>query len=388
MKKKIRFLMDVFVCSLGAYGGPETHIGVFIEHLAVKRKYVSEEDVLGYMAICGLLPGPTSTQTIVALGYQYGGPLLGGVTLLVWAIPALIVMGALGILYARFQGTGSLLHGFRLLGPVAVGFVCVAAWRISRKVTKDALTLSILLLVGLITYFFRTPWVFPLVLLAGGMVTLCRGWKPGIWKTQTLSPDWLYLWLFAMLILITTTGALLTDVRLFQVAESFCRYGYMVFGGGQVIVPLMIGELVTARGYLSSDAFLAGYGLVQGLPGPMFSFSAYAGAISMQSFGILHQISGALIAGFSIFLPGILLLFGVFPVWRKLQGNPAIALAMRGVHAAAGGLLISAATILLQQYVPHVDALCIIAASSLILLWRIIPSPVLILLALCVGFIL
>ncbi len=138
------------------------------------------------------------------------------------------------------------------------------------------------------------------------------------------------------------------DQPLLQIFESFYRYGYLVIGGGQVVVPLMYSELVEVNRYMTSQEFLTGFGLVQGLPGPMFSFSAYAGGLAARGGSAFHQILGAVAGGIAIFLPGILLIFFVYPVWEDLKEIRGIRVALRGIAPVAAGLIAVAALILMQ----------------------------------------
>ncbi|MPM33137.1 putative chromate transport protein [bioreactor metagenome] len=160
----------------------------------------------------------------------------------------------------------------------------------------------------------------------------------------------------------------------------------MVFGGGQVVVPVMYGELVETMGYMSPQEFLTGYGLVQGLPGPMFSFSAYAGGMSFRDGGTLLQILAAVVGGVGIFLPGLLLIYFVYPVWESLKQIRAIKISLRGINAVAGGLIAIAALILMQRSGFSVDNLAVTAITVLLLLSKKVPAPLIVLMALGIGF--
>lgn len=293
---KSAFLKDVLVCSLGAYGGPEAHIGVFLDTLVVKRHYVTEQELVELVALCSILPGPTSTQTIVAVGHKLGGPRLAILTMLVWALPVLVLMGALSFI-SQLLGLFNLSQDvLRFIGPMAVGFIILASIRIGRKVVVDRLTALLLPASAFITFFVRTPWIFPAILLAGGAVTLSVSREANLWTRIAVHPPWRYLIAFALFALGLLAGTLVIDHRLMHVAESFYRYGYLVFGGGQVVVPVMYSELVATAGYMTDMEFLTGYGLVQGLPGPMFSFAAYAGGLAARGMGWPVQIAGAIVA--------------------------------------------------------------------------------------------
>ncbi len=380
------FLKDVFICSLGSYGGPEAHIGVFIDQMVKKRRYLTEEELIELVALCSVLPGPTSTQTIVAVGHRMGGPVLGLLTLLVWALPAVVVMGVLSFVYELLAALRISSEGLRFIGPMAVGFIVVAAFRIGRKVAVDPLTVGLLVFGAVTTYFLRQPWVFPLVLLAGGLAAVVASRERGLWHTVRLDPPWGYLAVFAVLALGGVVLTLTWDTRLVHLLESFYRYGYLVFGGGQVVVPVMYSELVEQRMYLTGEAFLTGYGLVQGLPGPMFSFAAYAGGMAGRDGGPLVQVLAAAIGGVGIFLPGILLIFFVIPVWERLRAIRGIKVSLRGINAVAGGMIAVAAIIVMRKSGFTPANLAVAGATGLLLVTGKVPPPLIVLLALVAGF--
>ncbi len=185
------------------------------------------------------------------------------------------------------------------------------------------------------------------------------------------------------------SGVLLTllwDNKLIHLFESFYRYGYLVFGGGQVVVPVMHSDLVELRQYMTDQEFLTGYGLVQGLPGPMFSFSAYAGGMAARGQGVLYQLIGAAAGGIGIFLPGLLLIYFIYPVWDGLRSLRGIKIALRGINAVAGGMIAAAAFVLMQKSGFTVENLIVTAVTALLLLTRKIPAPILVIIAIAVGF--
>lgn len=381
------FLKDVFICSLGAYGGPEAHIGVFTEQLVIKKKYLQEDELIELLALCSILPGPTSTQTIVAVGYKAGGPLLAFLTMLVWALPVLCVMTLLSFLYQFLEIINISSEGLRYIGPMAVGFIIVASVRIGRKVLTDRTTFTLFALAAAVTYFIRAPWVFPALLVFGGIVSVSLSREKNLWNKVSLKPPWSYLAVFAGIAILGLILNLIWDNRLFILFESFYRYGYLVFGGGQVVVPVMYSELVEVRQYMNSQEFLTGYGLVQGLPGPMFSFSAYAGGMAARNSGTLRQLAGAVAGGVGIFLPGLLLIYFVYPVWESLKQIKGIRISLKGVNAVAGGLIAVAALILMQRSGFRLDNIAV-TVLTIILLWsKKVPAPLLVLLALAAGFV-
>ncbi len=381
-----RFLGDVFICSLGAYGGPEAHLGVFTEQMVVRRKYLDETDLIELVALCSMLPGPTSTQTMVSIGYRTGGPVLALLTMLVWALPVLTVMTILSFLYQFLAGRGISADVLRYVGPMAVGFIILAAFRIGRKVVKDATTALLMVFGAATTYFIRAPWIFPLVLVIGGAVAILMERERGLWNRVRINPPWRYLIAFALLALGCLALAGITHHRLVHIFESFYRYGYLVFGGGQVVVPVMHSELVLISEYMTNQEFLTGYGLVQGLPGPMFSFAAYAGGLAARDGSVAYQVLGAVLGGIGIFLPGLLLIYFVYPVWENLKQIRAVRVSLRGVNAVAGGLIAIAAVILMQASGLKLDNLLVAVMTVALLATRKVPAPLIVAAAVAAGF--
>ncbi len=381
------FLRDVLVCSLGAYGGPETHMSVFLDQLVSKRNYLRESELIELIALCSILPGPTSTQTIVAVGYRTGGPGLAFLTMLVWALPVLTAMAALSFLYQFLAVRDIPFEVLRFIGPMAVGFIIVAAVRIGRKVVVDAQTAILMLFGGAVTYLVRAPWIFPVVLVIGGLVSIGIGREPGMWNPVRVRPPWVYLAMFVSLALAGIVLAGLLDVRLVRLFESFYRYGYLVFGGGQVVVPVMHSELVDVRRYMTNQEFLTGYGLVQGLPGPMFSFAAYAGGMAARGTTTVAQVAGAVIGGVGIFLPGLLLIYFVYPLWEDLKRIRAVRISLKGINAVAGGLIAVAAVILMQASGLALENAVVTAVAAGLLGFTKVPAPLIVAGALIAGFV-
>ncbi|MCD8505657.1 MAG: chromate efflux transporter [Alkalibacterium thalassium] len=389
MKKNVpwsTFLKDVLVCSLGAFGGPEAHYGVFTDQMVLKKEYLTEEEIVELMALCAFLPGPSSTQTIIAIGYKMGGPLLALLTMLVWALPALAIMTTLSFLYQFLDVWNISPDVLRYVGPMAVGFIILAAYKIGKKVVYDKLTLVLFLFGAITTYFIRSAWIFPLVFLIGGLLTLSITREKDLWYKVKLNPPYKYMALFIFFTLGSLLAAFLFENQFVSLFERFYRYGYLVVGGGQVVIPLMYTELVDVNAFMSSDQFLTGYGLVQGMPGPMFSFSAYAGGMAVQNPTVLTQILGALAGGIGIFLPGVLLIYFVYPMWERLKLVKGFRVALKGVTAVAGGLIAVAAVILTQQIGATWDNLLVTLVTLVLLYTKKVPVPVIVVTVILLGF--
>ena len=388
MEKRVSnltFLKDVFICSLGAFGGPEAHYGVFTDHMVIKKKYITEEEMIELIALTGLLPGPSSTQTMLAIGYKVGGPRLLFLTLLVWAAPAILLMTLFSFLYAFLSYEGIDQNILRYIGPMAVGFMAVASYKLGRKVIKNGLTLSLFLATMVITYFISQSFIYPLVLITGGLITLIASKEKNLWHAVSVKPKWMHLILVVGIAVISFVLALIFDNRLIFLFERFYRFGYLVIGGGQVVIPYMVTELVDVHQFLSMDAFLTGFGLVQGIPGPMFSFSAYAGGMAASELGIITQIIAALISGVAIFLPGTLLILFVIPMWDVIKQMKGIRIALSGTVSVAGGLITIAAFKLMQESGFSIDHIIVFVVTTILLLTKKVPAPLIVLLAILLG---
>lgn len=381
------FLKDVFICSIGAYGGPEAHFGVITDQMVIKKKYLSEEELVELIALTGILPGPSSTQSIVAIGYKVGGPLLALYTMLVWALPVVLIMTLLSFTFQLFENMNISQDGLKYIGPMAVGFIFVAAFRLSKKILVNNLSIILWLLAIIITYLIRTPWIYPLVLISGGFVTILFSKEKDLWNKIKVNPPWLYFGLFIFFALGSTILHLNFNNRLIYLFEMFYRYGYLVIGGGQVVVPMMFNELVEVNNFMTSQQFLTGFGLVQGMPGPMFSFSAYAGGMASRDLGMLIQVMGALISAVGIFLPGLLLIYFVFPIWEEIKKIKGIKLSIKGISAVAAGVILTSGIVLLQKNGLSIDNIVILLITVVLLLSKKIPAPIIVLLVLILGFI-
>ena len=381
------FLKDVLICSLGAYGGPEAHYGVITDQMVIKKGYLHEEELVELFALCSILPGPTSTQTIVSIGHKIGGPLLAFLTMLVWALPVLTVMTILSFMYQFLESMNISRAGLRYIGPMAVGFIIAAAFHIGRKVVTDKITGSLLLFGAITTYFIREPWIFPLVLVVGGIVSIITSKEKNLWNRVKISPPWPYFIVFLAFAAGSIALGAVWNNRIVHLFESFYRYGYLVFGGGQVVVPVMHSELVQVNQYMTDQEFLTGYGLVQGLPGPMFSFSAYAGGMAARGGSALIQILGSMAGGIGIFLPGLLLIYFIYPIWETLKKIRGIKVSLKGINAVAGGLITIAAVILMQKSGFALDNIVVTLITLILLFTRKLPAPFIVLLALFAGFV-
>lgn len=348
---------------MSSFGGPQAHLAHFQNVLAKKKSYVTEEELIELNALCQVLPGPTSTQTITAVGYKLGGPNLAYLTLLIWMLPSVIIMTVAGILMANIQSKNVTLDFARFIQPMAVGFIAYAAYTISLRTVTSARAMAIMIGAGIISYVIRTPFVFPITLLIAGAITAFNYKAHPREPKKKFEVRWanFSLWigvlvLAAILGSLTRTMPSFLPIRLF---ENFYRNGSLIFGGGQVLTPLLHTEFVEfakpsleglRQPYLTNREFLSGYALAQSLPGPVFSFSSYIGALAMHSrgFGIGGQVLGGIMSAVGIFLPGTFLIFFMIRVWESLKKFRPIRASLEGINAASAGLVAAAAILLFQ----------------------------------------
>jgi len=224
------------------------------------------------------------------------------------------------------------------------------------------------------------------VLIIGGIVSILTSEEKDLWNKVKLSPPWKYLIAFTVIAVISIVLTLVWDNTIIHLLVSFYRYGYLVIGGGQVVIPMMYSELVEINQYMTSQEFLTGFGFVQGLPGPMFNFSAYAAGMAARRNGTFLQILGALIGGVAIFLPGILLIYFVYPLWENLKKIKGIKASLRGITSVAGGLISISALILMQKSGFTWDNFIVLLLTAALLLAKKIPAPIIVGLVMAAGF--
>lgn len=322
------------------FGGPIAHIGYFRDEFVVRRRWLNERAYADLVGLCQFLPGPASSQVgfsigLMRAGYAGGFAAWAGFTLPSALILVLFAYGANAL--AGPTGAG-LLHGLKL---VAVAIVAQAVWGMARTLCPDRTRASIAVMAALIVLFAISPLAQIAAIVLGGLagLWLCRSVQTSDGEHITVPVSHragivalaLFLALLFGLPVLACHGAP-EGVSLF---DAFYRSGALVFGGGHVVLPLLHEAFVTS-GWVSDDTFLAGYGAAQAVPGPLFTFAAYLGAVVGQS---PHGVAGAAFGLFGIFLPGILVLIGALPFWETFRSQRAVQATMRGVNAAVVGLL-------------------------------------------------
>jgi chromate transporter len=325
---------------LSSFGGPIAHIGYYHEEFVVRRRWLSEQTFVDLVALCQFLPGPASSQTAFAIGLiraGYGGALAA------WAgftLPSAILMVLFAYGADALSGPlgAGLLHGLKL---VAVAIVAQAVWGMARSLCPDRERASIATLSTLIILFSTSSVAQMGAILLGGALGLwlCRGTSVmtdgRLAVAVTRRVGFSALAAFFILLIGLPIAQMLSGSSALALFDAFYRSGALVFGGGHVVLPLLR-EAFVAPGWVSDDAFLAGYGAAQALPGPLFTFAAYLGTVVHPT---PHGVAGAALGLFGIFLPGVLVLLGALPFWDGFRRRVVAQAAMRGVNAAVVGLL-------------------------------------------------
>jgi chromate transporter len=385
--RNIIFLKDVSVLSLTAFGGPQGHFGMFLDLLVAKRAYLTEEDLIELYALCQVLPGPTSTQTITSLGYKIGGPNLAYLTLLVWMLPAFCIMTSVAILVTTAQDLNISLDFLRFIEPIAVGIVAYSSYRIAIKVVNTKVGVGLMILSAFASFVFKSPYAFPILIIFGGLATTWRYKSQPIEEKEKISIKWgnLILWI-SVLIAAAILGGV-TQYQPIKLFENFYRNGSLIFGGGQVLVPLLYTEFVEFKEYLTSQEFISGYGFVQAIPGPTFSFSAYVGAMSAREFGVGGQILGASMAAAGIFLPGTFLIFFVIRFWEQLKKYRIVKASLEGITAVSAGMVIAAAFLLFTPMDQKPINFILLFGTVGMMHFTNVPTPLIILVGLIFGLI-
>ncbi len=392
MVQRIRsfiFLKDVAYLSLTSFGGPQAHLTHFQKRLVTNRAYLSESELLELNAVCQVLPGPTSTQTLSAVGYRLGGPNLAYLTLLIWMLPSLVIMTAAGILIANFDAKEISLSFTRFIQPMAVGFIAYTAYSIGLKTVNTWAGFGIMLAAALASYLIKTPFVFPITLCIAGAITAFNYKRHPRQEKKKLEIKWANFALWAGVFILAAVLGGVTKALPVRLFENFYRNGSLIFGGGQVLTPLLFTEFVqyAPKQYLSSEEFLSGYALAQTVPGPVFSFASYIGALAMREYGVGGEILGAIMSAAGIFLPGTFLIFFMIRVWESLKKFRPIRASLEGILAANVGLVGAAAVLLFQPLPDSVINYALTIGTFCLQLFTKLPNWAIILGGLLLGIV-
>jgi chromate transporter len=377
------FLQDVLILACTSFGGPQVHFALFLDRLVKKRAYLSEEELFEIQALCSVLPGPTSTQMITAIGLKRGGASLAYLTLLCWITPAVLIMtaAAFGMTLLR---NNSILH---YVLPVGIGLILQAGWYMAKKVITGPMYVIILLVTLFLGIAFQSPYIFPLVLVLGGIVSSFN-YKdfPRQNKHKFVIP-WANFHLYWGVLLLLAIIGHFTDYFPIRIFENFYRNGSLVFGGGHILAPVLYTEFVEFKHLIDSESFLTGMSLSQTLPGPVFALTSYLGVLLMKEYGFLGELAGSAIGAIGIFLPGTFLIFFVFRIWGQLKQYRFIRASLAGIQAASVGLTLVAVFTFTRPLIVEAQfiSLGIVVAAFLLAEKTKIPAILLFSLALLAG---
>ncbi len=394
-KRHLLFLSDVVWFTLTAFGGAQAHVGIMLKNFVLKRKYISENELLELNALTQILPGPSSTQTLVGIAYKVGGLSIAITTFLIWMIPSAAIMCLAVVSYTALGEKEKFEHVLNFIQPVAVGIVGFAAYKFGRAILKTNTAYWLAGASLIATLILKNAYVFPIIILIGGIISSAI--DTPIEETEIRSklfskvnPKKIAYFIGVLLFfaglgaIINRTSPFSLPIRLF---ENFYRNGIMIFGGGQVLIPFMYTEFVEMKEYLTSDQFLSGYALQQALPGPTFSFTSFVGAMTLKNAGysIAGQIVGGLIAVLGINLPGLILILFIVPFWDDLKKITRIKNSLSGINAVSVGFMGAAFILLMQPIGLSLMSISVVTVTFLLLVFTRIRTPFLILAGILLG---
>lgn len=341
-KGRITSLFEILFAAtklgLTSFGGPVAHLAYFKDEYIDRRKWLSEKTYADIIAICQFLPGPASSQVGIAIGILRGGLLGGVVSFLGFTLPSIIVLVIFALLYQSFSLEGALF--IQSLKIVAVAVVLHALIGLGKKLTPDKTTIAIAVASAIVMLLYPSAWIQILIIIIAGLVGLklfqnkaesnIESFDVNISKRMGIT---------ALLVLISALMVLpilnnIFNHSLLNIFDIFFRVGSLVFGGGHVVLPMIERELVPL-GLMSSGEFLAGYGMAQAVPGPLFTFASYLGTM-------MEGVTGAVIATIAIFLPSFLLIVAALPFLSELRQHASFQSILIGVNASVVGILLAA----------------------------------------------
>lgn len=401
--------------SITAFGGPQGHYGMMLKTFVQQRRDVTEQELLEFLSFCNMLPGASSTQTITLIGYKRGGIPLALLTLLIWILPASLIMGSLSFLLVYFNKSEQELSLFRFIQPMAIGFIAYSAFKLYPIAIKNTITKVILIITAIITFIgFKTPWIFPSLLFAAGIATNFSDKRIPQKEIPPKKIKWgnliIFLLLFGVTGFLSETATVKNweNRKIINVFENHYRFGSLVFGGGDVLIPMMYEQYVVRpqtkqvqrnkRDVLKIDRedFLTASGMVRAIPGPVFSIASFTGGMALsKEKNNYAQIIGSILGTIGIFLPSLLLVLFFFPIWHNLKKYAVIFRALEGINAAVVGIMIGAFLYLAKEIFGIglnsyfiAENLTVIIITFLLLSYTKLKAPFIVLGCLLLGWIL
>ena len=450
--RHLPYLRTVLLHSLTAFGGPQGHLGMMMKNFVQKTPYVTEAELMEYNAFCQLLPGASSTQTLTLIGYKRGGVVLAVITLLIWILPASILMGGLSFLLEHIDKNHLGTDIFKFIPPMAVGFLVYAILHVYPLAIKNTITRVIMMVSVVSTLFlFGKPWIIPLLIVVGGVVTNFSQRRIPQIEEKPKKIQWWNIWLFGIIFIaagVVSETARKNDwperkpINLF---ENTYRMGSLVFGGGQVLMPMMYeqwtvhpNEIIRKKQAqdnkqismfnnnrvltsgveqtiisdsdkiettitpventeyagikIDQEKFYTGMGMVQAVPGPVFSIASFTGGLALSEDGPTSQLIGCIIGTIGIFLPSALLVLFFFPIWHNLKKYAAVYRSLEGINAVVVGIMIASTFFIMHDIsftefnsISIVNVITVIA-TALLLRFTKIFTPLIVLICLGLGY--
>jgi len=362
---------------LVSFGGPVAHLGYFREEYVKRKQWIDEKTYADLVALCQLLPGPASSQVGIGIGFLRAGMLGAIAAWLGFTLPSALIL----LLFAYFSAEVPIdwLHGL-----LVVAVVAHAVWGMAKVFAPDRSRATIAVASAILSFWIPNAGGQVAIIIVAGMIGsfLYRHHS----RTAVLSVPAFprktagVLLIFFMLLGLLPIVARLTSSPFIALFDSFYRAGALVFGGGHVVLPLLQSEVVP-KGWVTDNQFLAGYGMAQAVPGPLFTFATYVG---MASFGW----KGAIVATIAIFLPSFLLVIGTLPFWEWIRQHSRFQAAFHGIHAAVVGLLLAALyhPVWTKAIQTPADFCLALAAFCLLAIWKCPPLVVVIISAMIGAF--
>ena len=405
-----KFLKAVFLHSITAFGGPQGHLGMMLKTFVARRKDLTEAELMDYNAFCQLLPGASSTQTLTLIGYKRGGVPLAVLTLIIWILPACIIMGVFSFFIESLNQKNGRPDLFEFIQPMTVGFLVYAAWKAFKVSVHNTITHCIMLAATCATFFlFKTPWVFPAVIVLGGVITNLSSKRIPQIEILTRKIKWANIWLFAIIFIAAGISSELARKnnwphrRPINLFENTYRFGSLVFGGGQVLIPLMYEQFVARPESqklikrnpnvvkIDKTDFYTGAGMVRAIPGPVFSVSSYMGGIAMKDLGFPMQVLGCFVGAIAIFLPSALLVLFFFPIWSNLKKYATVYRALEGINAVVVGIMVAGCLYMTKDFTFSNNLILVLEIvvtiiTFLLLRYSRLPSPVIVFICLMLGW--
>lgn len=323
---------------LTSFGGPTAHLGYFKNEYVDKRKWLDDKAYADIIALCQFLPGPASSQVGIAIGMLRGGMMGGLLSWLGFTLPSVLILALFAFLYQSMDLTDAgWIHGLKL---VAVAVVLHAVIGMGKTLTPDKPRVTIAIATMIVTVLFPSAVGQILMIVVAGLLGFLLYRKQAVLPTAELPisirkrTGAIALALFFLLLFGLPVLRSIFQHGYIALFDTFYRAGSLVFGGGHVVLPLLEREVVP-NGWISAEQFLAGYGVAQAVPGPLFTFASYIG-------GMIAGVGGVVVATVAIFLPSFLLIIGSLPFFDEIRKQPKLQAAFTGINAAVVGLLLAA----------------------------------------------